>query len=167
MKCETRFDRLLSEARARIVSFARREFREVKRFCCICGVPIVTSTPIVITCSPECQSVYFDDSNEYQSVLLYNSLPKAVKVLDEIPYEEWVYFIQDSGSGLIKIGYSTNVNSRLQAIQQGMPTEVKLLKYIHGDKELESELHERFSESRQRGEWFKPTNELLEFVESL
>jgi Meiotically Up-regulated Gene 113 (MUG113) protein len=70
----------------------------------------------------------------------------------------YVYFITDGE--YIKIGISNNVKSRLSGLQTSNPKKLSLLSSIECPDstyagELERTLHERFSESRASGEWFK------------
>lgn len=76
-----------------------------------------------------------------------------------------VYFITDSNH--IKIGYTKNdVRKRLKQLQTSNPNKLFLLGYIEGDKEIEKKLHKKFYSSiiRQNGEWFSPTQDLLDYI---
>lgn len=68
-----------------------------------------------------------------------------------------VYFIQ-SREGLVKIGRSRAPEKRLRTLRCASPGAVLL-----GIREdlSESELHARFASSREAGEWFWPSPELL------
>lgn len=71
----------------------------------------------------------------------------------------FVYFARSRlGGDLIKIGYSTNVEKRMESIF-GDP-----LMVVPGGRELEKELHELFSYCRQEGEWFAPDPEILAYI---
>lgn len=76
----------------------------------------------------------------------------------------FVYFIADQNAKQIKIGRAVNVKARLSSLQGGSTNELQLLGALAGGKELERELHQRFAESRIRGEWFRPTGELLHLI---
>ena len=76
-----------------------------------------------------------------------------------------IYFITDTIN--IKIGYTKNsIEKRLQQLQTSCSNKLYILGWIEGDIELEKELHKKFSSSRIRynGEWFKPTDDLLEYI---
>lgn len=76
-----------------------------------------------------------------------------------------IYFIQDSGSLLIKIGFTQGESSkRLKELQTGNSSQLVLLTTMRGDKETESHLHDLFASARERGEWFRPVPELIRFV---
>ena len=44
---------------------------------------------------------------------------------------------------------------------------LSLLGIIEGGRSLEKDLHKRFSDQRVKGEWFKPSPDLLMFIESV
>lgn len=77
-----------------------------------------------------------------------------------------VYFIQMMhGDNPIKIGITVNIFDRLRRLQHAHAYELKVIAVIPGKgRETESELHRRFADSRLRGEWFRRTPELLEFI---
>lgn len=76
-----------------------------------------------------------------------------------------VYFIQCIGPGHpIKIGYAKNVAQRLAEHQCSSPYELRLIRAVPGPRPLEREMHRRFAEDRLRGEWFKPSTDLLRFA---
>ena len=77
-----------------------------------------------------------------------------------------VYFIQ-SEAGPIKIGYTEqHPYKRMKALQTSVSEKLTLLSYIDGDKNVEKNLHVKFSPDRIRGEWFNPSNALLDFIAS-
>jgi hypothetical protein len=81
-----------------------------------------------------------------------------------------IYFAQAKTLGFIKIGAAADVVGRLKEIQTGCPDEVELLGVIRDlDCALrrEGELHRRFAKSRHRGEWFHPTDDLLDFIKNI
>lgn len=76
-----------------------------------------------------------------------------------------VYFITDNR--YIKIGYTkNNVNKRLKQLQTSNPNRLFLLGYIEGDKDTEKMLHKKFfsSLSRMNGEWFSPSQDILDYI---
>lgn len=74
------------------------------------------------------------------------------------------YFVQREITGLVKIGNTLNMPTRLRALQCGSPDILRVLRTVRGNRE--SEFHERFSHLRMHGEWFKASSELLEFIKS-
>jgi hypothetical protein len=86
-----------------------------------------------------------------------------------------IYFIQAGARGHIKIGYIKDQNlnafvSRLKTIQTGNPQEFNVLLIIPGNTSVERKIHKMFDNCRcDTGggtEWFEPTPELLEFIDS-
>lgn len=75
-----------------------------------------------------------------------------------------IYFIQESGRGLIKIGSAVDPSMRLVDLQIGSPFSLVLLLALEGGRDEEKALHRRFSRLRYRGEWFKPKSDLLRFM---
>jgi hypothetical protein len=74
-----------------------------------------------------------------------------------------IYFIQDTRSLEIKIGYTGSecVNTRLNALQTGNASRLKVLACVPGGMSDEAALHAKFASSRVGGEWFRPSPELL------
>jgi hypothetical protein len=66
-----------------------------------------------------------------------------------------IYFIEEPQSRCVKIGYSIDPLSRLATIQTGFPVELKLLGVLRGSRNAEQRLHQKFSEHRLNGEWFR------------
>ena len=89
---------------------------------------------------------------------------------NEICYNAFmlVYFIQAEQTKLIKIGY-TNNHSSLQKRFNQLSTEnadkLKLLATV--EKGVERAFHEEFGKERQHGEWFQPSERLVQFINSL
>lgn len=82
------------------------------------------------------------------------------------PTVRWpmIYFIRADRA--IKIGYSENPEMRLGNLQVGTQHELELLAVMHGEREDEGKLHERFSDLHIRGEWFRAEPALLDFIET-
>ena len=79
-----------------------------------------------------------------------------------------VYFIRaDCPVGYIKIGIANNPKGRLAGMQVHCPYLLRLLATSTGGRKVEKELHRRFHDAHVRGEWFRPTPELLAFIEAL
>jgi len=76
-----------------------------------------------------------------------------------------VYFIRSEE--YIKIGHAVDVNSRLVELQVGSPIELELLGTITSDDDLEMEtvLHNLFSDNHVRGEWFRVCSEIYDYLE--
>lgn len=72
------------------------------------------------------------------------------------------YFIQDTGSGLIKIGKTSRDQlKRLADLQTAHHAPLALLATTTAD---ERALHAHFQHLHQRGEWYRPGPDLLAFI---
>jgi hypothetical protein len=76
-----------------------------------------------------------------------------------------IYFISDGSH--IKIGYTDgSPSTRLKSLQTGNPSALTLLGQHEGGTDVELGLHERFSDQRVHGEWFKPSSRLTEYIKT-
>ena len=75
-----------------------------------------------------------------------------------------VYFVR-SGD-LIKIGFAQNVNERISDLRTASASQIHLIVSIRGSRYSEQCLHWQFRPSRERGEWFRETDDLRAFIEA-
>ena len=80
-----------------------------------------------------------------------------------------VYFLRvETEDPLIKIGYSTNIPSRVRDVQGQVPYPTTHLASIPGANfQDEKKLHRRFEKMKVKGEWFRPGEELLAFIDEV
>jgi hypothetical protein len=71
-----------------------------------------------------------------------------------------IYFLTCRDAASVKIGFSARPQARASVAQVGCPLRLDLERVCDGSKDDERALHERFSEARQRGEWFALTAEI-------
>ena len=77
----------------------------------------------------------------------------------------WVYFIQSSRGGPIKIGWtSASVEDRLRSLQTSAPDKLVVLATAAGSRLDEKELHRELSSYRMRGEWFADCSEVRDVI---
>lgn len=74
---------------------------------------------------------------------------------------DWVYVGESRLAGNLKIGFSTNPAQRCDDLK------CRLLAIEPGDRWQERKLHERFAKHRITGEWFKPHEEIWDWVKTL
>lgn len=77
----------------------------------------------------------------------------------------FVYFIQATDGGPIKIGYSATaegVQGRLKGMQTGNPQPLVVRRMVEAPPAYERQLHHRLAEWRVRGEWFWPSEYVLD-----
>jgi hypothetical protein len=69
---------------------------------------------------------------------------------------DWLYFIQSSETGMIKIGRSKHPQKRLKQLQTGSTYKLRLIASFEGLGWREAEIHRDLKEwrIRQNGEWF-------------
>ena len=82
----------------------------------------------------------------------------------ESDQEGFVYFLQGTSSGWVKIGFTTDLKRRLRTQQGGSPEKLKYIGYMKGTKTDEKKLHKYFEHVRRRGEWFDANFFLMSFV---
>jgi hypothetical protein len=68
-----------------------------------------------------------------------------------------VYFVEAIGAGVVKIGTTKSINTRLATLRVSSPHHLKLIGTIPGGRALERRLHKRYSQDRKAGEWFNYT----------
>lgn len=84
----------------------------------------------------------------------------------EIIPDTIIYFIRGELTGLIKIGMAHDVCpcARLKTLQIGSPDKLVCLGFQNRTKSDERVLHKRFKAIREHGEWFKPSDELFNYI---
>lgn len=75
-----------------------------------------------------------------------------------------VYFLEDTNTGLIKIGIASDVRIRIRTLENDNKTTLRFLGYIGGNKHDETALHLQFRDYCVMGEWFSPEPALLEYI---
>lgn len=99
-------------------------------------------------------------SEEYREIIEID----AMRSLSEASGITEVYFIQESGMRAIKIGISGGMENRMSMMLSNTPHDLSLLATIRCDHRFEHWLHNKFGESHIRGEWFRPTDDLISFI---
>ena len=78
-----------------------------------------------------------------------------------------VYFIRDSSTNRIKIGYTTRpVEDRVKELQTGNSTKLEVIRTESGSMELEKTYHSLFSDYSHDREWFDCDGLLKEFLDN-
>jgi hypothetical protein len=78
-----------------------------------------------------------------------------------------IYFIWDSGSGNVKVGYSSEPVARLRDLQCANSYPLFLLGLTEGDPTEERMLHIHLEQFRMSGEWFRGCPDLFAEIRSL
>lgn len=133
-----------------------------------------TEIPPCLACDGPCLEPHtrcasFGGDDEIYSLCGERCLERVMVAVDrDTSRAQWVYFMRPAGlAGPIKIGWSTDPARRARVIgkHQGFPLDV--LGRVHGARHLESVLHRHFAADRLGGEWFAPSDTLLETVGTL
>jgi hypothetical protein len=77
-----------------------------------------------------------------------------------------VYFIETHDGAFVKIGYSIHVPRRFDEIGVLLPG-LRLIGHMPGTMATERWLHGKFAMDRERGEWFRHTDEVRRFISVL
>ena len=78
--------------------------------------------------------------------------------------DDYIYFIL-SPDNFVKIGRAANPKARLKSLQTGSSSPLELIKVIPNHSgHLETELHKKFASLRQRGEWFRYTRAIRNYL---
>lgn len=75
---------------------------------------------------------------------------------------EWTYFIRDAEG--IKIGRSIYPLGRMKNFQAGNGSKMELLIAVPSSELSEPQAHWKFQHLRTHGEWFRPEQDLLDFI---
>lgn len=95
-----------------------------------------------------------------QSAAFDRKLP--LPPLPQSKFSGTVYFLE--AGGFIKIGFSSAVKRRIQALATGSPHDAVLIGTMRGNVATEKALHAQFDAYRRRGEWFEKGPALMEFI---
>jgi hypothetical protein len=76
-----------------------------------------------------------------------------------------IYFISThEDHDTIKIGYTTNLDSRLRSLRTSSPNEPKIHLVIPGSRDDEQNLHRQFAPFHVRREWFRRAQPINDFI---
>jgi len=81
-----------------------------------------------------------------------------------------VYLALIEARGIVKIGVTSNIGTRLRQIawaQRVPAAEVVPIGIYSGSRLTERRIHARFAHLRIEGEWFRYTDEIYQFMERL
>lgn len=81
------------------------------------------------------------------------------------PKPEYLYFIQSTKGGPIKIGRSKQVNKRLKRLTSCSPFPLRVLATTP-TPDLEKKLHKKFNSSRSHNEWYHESDGLMSVIEA-
>jgi hypothetical protein len=87
----------------------------------------------------------------------------------EVVRHHRVYFIQAGesdadGSALVKIGFTTDVASRMRQLQTASPMRLKVLDQVIGTHAIEAYFHRLLRARHVQGEWFKLNSDSISYA---
>lgn len=87
----------------------------------------------------------------------------------ETVVESWVYFVQATNGGPVKIGRSATPRARVASLQTANAAELRIVATMPGGATVERVMHATFAADRIRagGEWFSPSPALAALVKEL
>lgn len=78
-----------------------------------------------------------------------------------------IYFIAMGDTDFVKIGYSESPSGRLRHLQTAHPHELTVIAKAHGNMRMERALQRHFASVKVRGEWFRLSGPIQQFIDSL
>jgi hypothetical protein len=96
--------------------------------------------------------------------VIAESFPSLVWRAGKRHIESLVYFVLNSSSGAVKIGWTIDLGHRLTALKNGAGTDLHVIRTIEGGRAKERWLHKKFADRRTKGEWFKYHADMLVVV---
>ena len=81
--------------------------------------------------------------------------------------QKTIYFIVADGLDMVKIGCSSWVENRMEALSHWSPVPLRIAASAPGDHKLEAFIHRRFADDRSHKEWFRLSPALRNLIECL
>ena len=108
------------------------------------------------------RGIVFCDEHEEEAVSTCQELLNIWRgeLLSFRPDSEWVYLMEASDSGRVKIGISANPDRRRKQLETSSPHRIILVCAIYGTVNLERRLHMTFKHAHITGEWFRDVPEI-------
>lgn len=77
-----------------------------------------------------------------------------------------IYFVGNKQYDWVKIGVTIDMTARLSGIQSCCPVELTVLRLEEGGQSVEQRYHALFHDVRIRGEWFRLSGSIQEYLDS-
>lgn len=92
----------------------------------------------------------------------WENSPKIIKNRKK----KFLYFIREEFKGLVKIGITSNVRTRMGTLQTSCPQNLELIGYLETEyaESLEKFIHDRFSDRNYLREWFTFSDDEIEMI---
>lgn len=79
----------------------------------------------------------------------------------------YIYFAEMTRLSLVKIGYATDVPSRLASLRTSSPFEIREIAQYFGTKEDERKLQRLLKPIHYKREWFRYTDDIYDLIEDI
>ena len=99
------------------------------------------------------------------AALVYCKIKNKAKFANRFSSNKFLYFLLCGDA--VKIGKSSDPCLRIKELQTGAPYECKLVATFKNMGHKENECHKKFKHLKLYGEWFRYTQEIKLFIESL
>lgn len=112
---------------------------------------------------------YRTDEWQLDNLITQENLANDAKAINKAkPKIGFIYFVQAAKLG-VKIGFTTNLESRMKSLQTASPHLLELISFIGAVDSLEEfKAHEFFKEKKIRGEWFNiDEEEIYDYIHDL
>lgn len=100
----------------------------------------------------------FVENLDSQRILDLATVVEKLNLLEVVPPKppkSYVYGISSEALPfVVKIGYATDVERRMNTLQTGSPSTLRLIWRVEGASQIEKLMHNRMNEVRLQGEWF-------------
>jgi hypothetical protein len=109
-----------------------------------------------------CRDCYNKKQRDYYAENIAMGRTRKEKPTDKL------YFVEEKNTGNIKIGRTSRpIEERMITLQTANSSALALLKCVPASPVEEVRLHARFRAAKVRGEWFRPTPELLAYIDGI
>jgi len=152
------------------------------RHCTICGKQFENNTAYRATCSDTCDGIFDQEGKAAIRRMFSEVAPEAARVLGFQTVEDVMLWLTDlrredttpggevyflACGDFVKIGYSTDIAGRTEALQPGAPQKLELIGRMPGSIQTERALHKKFKHLREHGEWFSLTDDIWKFLKAV
>lgn len=114
-----------------------------------------------------CEKHKLDASKRFYAQIGLDPLFHMKHAVHTFPEWCWTYFVGSREHGIVKIGKTGCLKSRMQGLRNSSPVPVKLFAVVFGGHDIEPFLHEQFKASRKHGEWFEISDDINECIEDI
>lgn len=105
--------------------------------------------------------------NALRDIGFAHQFPQWIAPPRLVAADAWCYVYVVGAGEMVKVGRAKDVAARMKTLQGAQPFPLRLIVAVPGHPSLEAAIHERFSNLRAEGEWFRLDPELKMFIRAL